>query len=399
MAVWARAATARPGWVMQLPLAGRSCWDNGAVAPTEENRSFQMMADLLRTRSRRCDGPSPGLWRRSLRAGDPGPGKSVRHPRGRAGAASRRSTPRSDAASPTVRNQHVVSRALLARWCDLTKDGPRMGHYSLEFGARPLTSPKSVAKLTDFVKFDSEATERLWNLTERVLPEALAAAQDGTLFRSPQHVKTLKETIALHYARSFEVLDTHDEIWTQGLEVARARFLKDPKYLSRVHYLKTGMYLPATATEAQRVMADGLLQHTRDLFVSGVAFRFRVVRMFNQVSTLVARAGLQLLRPEGNAEFLIADVPAITTDASSNHQSIRAGVPIGSAASVFLPLGPHLGVGLGPRDEDLQVNSGQVERLNTWEVLAARHGVFMRAGSPLATWVATIRPPTGPRRP
>ncbi|MDA8359441.1 MAG: DUF4238 domain-containing protein [Actinomycetota bacterium] len=302
------------------------------------------------------------------------------------------------ATSPTVPEQHVVTRALLARWCHQTKDGPRMGHYSLEYGPRPPTSPTSVAKLTNFVKFDSQRTESLWGLTESRLPDALAAADAGTLFTAPSHVGTIKDMIALHYARSFEVLDGHEDIWREGLEVAKRRFLEDPEHLSHVYFLKTGLHLPLTATSAHELVADELVQRTRDLFSSGVAFRFRVVDLFNAASAVVAGAGLQLLRTQSGFEFLIGDVPVITTDRSGNHQGISAGVPIGSAATVFLPLGPHLGVALGPRNEDVTIGVDHVLRLNTWEVQAARRGVFTRVGSPLITWAATIRPPShGPQ--
>jgi hypothetical protein len=364
------------------------------MTPIDDNVAFQAMVSLLRQSPEKVMLFLLGYGADRFEREIPDLARVSGVPEGRLRELLAEARQGDSATSPRVPEQHVVTKALLARWCDQTKDGPRMGHYSLEYGPRPPTSPTSVAKLTNFVKFDSQRTEKLWGLTESGLPAALAAADAGTLFTSPAQVRTIKDAIALHYARSLDVLDGHDDLWREGLEVAKGRFLEDPEHLSHVYFLKTGIHLPLTATSAHELIADELVQRTRDLFSSGVAFRFRVVDLFNAASVVVAGAGLELLRPQNGSEFVIGDVPVITTDRSGHHQGISAGVPIGSAATVFLPLGPYLGVALGPRDQDVDLGADYVERLNTWEVQAAHRGVFTRVGSPLIAWAATIRPPS-----
>ena len=59
--------------------------------------------------------------------------------------------------------------------------------------------------MKNFVKIDSLATEQMWQEVENELPAALSSVRAGALFASPQHVATIKQAIALHFARGMEV--------------------------------------------------------------------------------------------------------------------------------------------------------------------------------------------------
>jgi hypothetical protein len=61
-----------------------------------------------------------------------------------------------------------------------------------------------------------------------------------------------------------------------------------------------------------------------------------------------------------------------------------------------MPLSPTLLVALAQSDSYDVLQAQSVERLNTWQVEAAKRSVFMRQGSPLVGWVKTVRPPTEP---
>jgi hypothetical protein len=43
----------------------------------------------------------------------------------------------------------------------------------------------------------------LWKETEDKLLDALAAVDDGTLLSSPERLDTIKDAVALHYARQY----------------------------------------------------------------------------------------------------------------------------------------------------------------------------------------------------
>jgi hypothetical protein len=110
---------------------------------------------------------------------------------------------------------------------------------------------------------------------------------------------------------------------------------------------------------------------------------------------LIRSAGLEVLRPPAGSEFLIGDVPVITTDATGHARGVAAGVPIGSAALVAMPLGPRLLAALGPKDLYAELGANYVERLNTWQIEAAKWAVYFRPGSPCESLAAQVRPPTG----
>jgi hypothetical protein len=292
-------------------------------------------------------------------------------------------------------DQHLVSRALLRQFCTSTSNGPRMAHYSIQFGDRPDVSPQSVAKLDQFVKIDSKRTEEVWGKVETSLPAAIAAAEAGNLFSHPEHVATIKDAIALHYARSFDVKEHYESLWPVFLDAKRAQLRGDPGLLGHLHRLKTGSTTAPSDAEREEIVEE-FVAGADNLQRSGIAFRYRVVYYFRTASALVANAGLELHRPPAGSEFLIGDVPVITTDASGHLRGIGGGVPIGSASLVAMPLSPTLLVALAQSDSDNVLQPAHVERLNIWQVEAAKRSVFMRQGSPLVGWPKTVRPPTGP---
>jgi hypothetical protein len=73
-------------------------------------------------------------------------------------------------ASPVRPEQHVVSRALLRRFCRPTSQGDRLRSHNLQFCKARLLSPRAVGKLTNFVKIGSMEIERIWASPSRACP-------------------------------------------------------------------------------------------------------------------------------------------------------------------------------------------------------------------------------------
>jgi hypothetical protein len=301
-----------------------------------------------------------------------------------------------DPAARKVKEQHVVSRVLLRQFADPTTG--LVGHYSVQFGVRPLTGPGGIAKLGDYVKMDSQTTEELWGKTESKLPDAIGAARAGTLFTNPDYVATIKEAIALHYARSLDVHDQHEGLWKQFLDAKRASASADEAGINRLYVLKTDDTTGKPDDAMRETLVTELMEGSTNIFETGIAFRFRVEHYFHEATKLLASANLEVLTPSAGNEFLIGDVPVVTSDASGHFRGINAGVPIGSAKMVALPLGPELLVSLGPNDVYRELDSTYVKRLNTWQIEAAHRGVFFRPGGPAEGLAVQVRPPTGPTR-
>jgi len=299
--------------------------------------------------------------------------------------------------SPKRSDQHVVSRVVLRRFGDPTTK--LIGNHSIQYGLRKPTGPGGLGWVKDFVKIDSAATEGLWGTTESKLPDALAAADTQTVFDSTEHVATIKKAIALHYARSIDVLDQYEDLWQQMLATKRAGLNASAAATDAIFTLKTGNATGKPDDAMRESLAKEWMQRLTDIYETGVGFRFRVQHNFREATAMITSAGLEVLRPPSGSEFLIGDAPVITTDATGHVRGIAAGIPIGSAATVAMPLGPRLLVALGPKNIYAELDAKYVERLNTWQIQAAKRAVYFRPGSPCEPLAAQVRPPAGNQPP
>ena len=297
-----------------------------------------------------------------------------------------------DPAAPKRSGQHVVSQSLLKFFYGPTTQGDRLLSYDLRYGSAKLRSAASVGRIKDFVKIDSEETENLWGRTERYLPDAIRAARTRRIFRHPEHVAVIKDAIALHFARSLDVLDSADLNWQQTLARARTAYLADRGALEELFYRKHGYYAGGPTVHEQ-VAAD-LLCIPKALYESGAAFRLRVVDVFEEARRMAAAAGLEIIWPK-SGHFLIGDVPAVSIDSARRALGIRGGVPFGDATSVILPLGPTRLAALGREDRFEAVPAAAVRFTNSLQIEMAHKYVFMRPGTRLESFVAAQRPPVG----
>jgi Protein of unknown function (DUF4238) len=299
------------------------------------------------------------------------------------------------AASPKVREQHVVSRALLRRFLGPTKQGNRLISYNLKFGKPYLRAPGGVGKLENFVKIDGQETEQLWGLTEQNLPAAIDAARSRRVLQNPQHISVIKDAIALHFARSLDTLNSVNQNFQQMLSTARAAYLANRPAMEQLFYLKHG-FVASGSTVAEEI-ADDLLGTATALYQSGAYFRLRVVDVFEETRRMAATARLEIIRPHRSRfQFLLGDVPAISVGPGGQGLGIPGGVPFGDATTVFLPLSPTRLAALSSVDRFEAVGAAAVRRANEFEVATAHDYVYMHPGSGLESFVASARPPTGP---
>ena len=196
-------------------------------------------------------------------------------------------------ASPKVREQHVVSRALLRRFLGPTNQGERLLSYNLQFGRARLRAPGAVGKLENFVKIDSRETEQLWGLTEQDLPAAIKAARTRRVLQNPKYVAVIKDAIALHFARSLDTLEAVDQNWQQTLANARAAYLADRPAMEQLFYQKHGYY--ASGSTVAEEIADDLLSMAIALNQSGAYFRLRVVDLFQEARRVAAASSLEII--------------------------------------------------------------------------------------------------------
>jgi hypothetical protein len=293
-----------------------------------------------------------------------------------------------NSASPRRHEQHLISQALMRQFCIPTNQGDRLLSYNLQFGRMRLLPTRQVGKLTDFVKIDSEATEQLWSRTEQDLPAAIKAARTRRVLKNPKHVAVIKDAIALHYARSKATLESVEKNWQETLAMARAVYMANRPAMEELFYQKHS-YRAGGSTVAEEI-ADDLLSGATALNQSGAYFRLRVVDIFEEASRRASAARLEIIwSRRSQFQLLFGDVPAIT---------IPDGAPFGDATTVFLPLSPTRLAALSRTDRFEAVGARAVRQANAHQIAKAGDYVYMHPGSGLDTFVASVRPPTGPVR-
>lgn len=287
--------------------------------------------------------------------------------------------------APIVARQHLVSDKLLLQWGDKSH---RVSHYDVLDGRlNPGSGPvwtKDVAYVENYISVDSRKTENLWGKTETNVYAARKAIKTQTLLKNQIHVKTIRDFVALHYARSHEALRESDKIYMSTMKMMRKQFMD---------LLALDSAFP-TLSE-RRLAVNDRINPVRQLHKKGMLFRFRIVDLFGGAKQAVADAGIRLLRPERGSEFLIGDAPVIISAVPGQRSGMSLGTPIGNAAEAYLPLGPKLAVVINMRNTQhrcVEITSEEVERYNRWEVEAAVHDVIMRPGSELEQFPPMVRP-------
>jgi hypothetical protein len=291
-----------------------------------------------------------------------------------------------------VTGQHLITKVLLKRFAE--PSGPHQGlicPFRLEYPDarhRPL-GPGGCAKVNNFVPWASGSVEKLWKETEDRLGDALAALDADALFGDVGHVSVIKSAIALHFARSKAAWAVHARAWAETVERGRRRWLTEHRQvLARWFYMKKGLY-PA-GDEALGAFADELMELSLSLGRSGALWRERIESLFLRSRDMTQAAGLEILTPPGNEEFLIGDVPALTVRADRAGVGVLGGIALAEAQSVFLPLGPRHVAALGRADKIIRLTSGQVAEVNARQLRGAIDYVYLRPGSALMTTVRSF---------
>jgi hypothetical protein len=295
----------------------------------------------------------------------------------------------------TVHEQHVVSQVLLRRFVRETPTATGVSTYSLQRGLlKGPRSTRNIGKLTDFVRIDGDTTEELWQETESKMREALDAARTSALFKYPEHVQTLKDAVALHFARSLEVLEAHRRLWEEGVEAMVDNWKNNGVGLESLFYSRYGLFPPSGAV-AREIMATDLVAKTRRLYENGTIFRLRVVDLFESVREASRNSGLQIIRP-ASGEFLIGDSPAFTIDAKRKRVGVLGGSAFLDATTVVLPLGPRRLAALSHKDEwvDAPVPRAFVDQLNMLQAQKAQKQIYFRPGAHFVRFLNKHRPPT-----
>lgn len=126
---------------------------------------------------------------------------------------------------------HTVTRCLLARYTD-----PSTGKLKAFYLPRRREfdkPPSAVGRVEGFIKHKPQEHESFWSTEVEVfLPAAFAAVDNGSVLDHPNHVKVLKDCIALHWARSKTYKESHEKSFEEVVEQQKRDWLEKPHPLA-----------------------------------------------------------------------------------------------------------------------------------------------------------------------
>jgi hypothetical protein len=291
-----------------------------------------------------------------------------------------------------VRDQHTNSQVLSRRFA--APAGPDQAELICRLNvhhpaaAPRLVGPDGVGRTDHFLPVAARSAETYWKTeVEDQLHDALRATEAGTLFENLGHVQTIKDAVALHFARSRQLTAVHRRIWPQFRAGARAQW-RDHPAVEQAFYRRYGLY-PA-GPQARDLIFDEMTAATTKLIEGGAYLRERVEELFLRTRAALRQRRLLIAVVEAG-ELLIGDVPALTVRLGHEAAGVLAGIGLMTADTTVLPLGPRHLAAIGPTDTYCRLSTDETNYFNRLQINAATDHVYFRPGSGLETIVRAAR--------
>jgi hypothetical protein len=127
--------------------------------------------------------------------------------------------------TPTTKEPHLVSRVVLRAWVG---DNGEFVRYDLRSGKSTLTGPDGMGFTRDLALEEAPAFEGTWSAFENAWPEARDAVEHGTALTDEAVVELLRECIAVHMARTHDLLLVHRETIKRTVEESTDSIAANP---------------------------------------------------------------------------------------------------------------------------------------------------------------------------
>jgi hypothetical protein len=206
----------------------------------------------------------------------------------------------------------VISEVVLRKFVKTVHpSGLVLAKVDLASGQMDLIRATDAGYVENFVPVDSKATEGLWQQVETRLFAAIKAARGGTALGNPTHLSTLRNVVALHFVRNPHTLKIHNKSFADALD-RHIDYLATTPFAAEAFYRNHGL-VPA-GPEAMRLGAEESQERIVTLHKQGGLFRISVQNLYEKVCDRFDARGVEILTPaSADKEFLLGDVPAITT--------------------------------------------------------------------------------------
>jgi hypothetical protein len=236
----------------------------------------------------------------------------------------------------------------------------------------------------DFLAAGQSATEEVWNSeVEMQLRHPLELVEQGTILLPKNHkyAEILKRALALHGARSFDIVDMREqleprkvnEIVINMLQKFTAAVIVEDQYGLALSEAEAVVYL------RQRIAEEFSAKVTADL-------PDLIERLRQRMTTMATTFALEI--NEYPDELVLGDCPAVAMSKDTNAAGRRNGVGWQSADALAMPVGPHHAIALGQTDRTVPRTALDTVFLNRRSIEAAYREVFFRGGSGLGERIA-----------
>jgi Protein of unknown function (DUF4238) len=286
-----------------------------------------------------------------------------------------------------VKNQHVVSKVVLKGFASLRG---RQGWQLARFDKRQRREldPKALkacGKINDFVQYASGSAEALWHGVENRLGDAIKSAEDGTLHRDEEHVKTIKQGIALHLIRTPHFRRMHENSFVEAMRALRKEMLENKKTMLSAEFRRRYGLEPAGA-EALELVLRQPFQRWQEFERTGALLRVSLEQSFYRVRSGLEELAVQILHVPASEELIISDAPAFTF-AYDSDGTMATRMAIGNSHGIALPVTSKCLVAIGPEPKDEELLPDLVDTLNRIQVELAERQVYYKPGSSIKHFV------------
>ena len=279
-------------------------------------------------------------------------------------------------------NSHLVSKVLLRRWAD---ERDRISVLDLATLERSTDRTEVFAAVEDLLPDEPTELEQRWNSeVEMQLPHPLKLVEDGSIFehRNAQYVEVLKRAFALHWGRSFAIIEL------------RERY--EPQYVDQIVGNMTAVFTASEIVRARTGLAvpeGAALEFVRDDI--GREFGEQISKdllpdLFEsnrqKATEMIGDHGLEI--GVATDDLLIGDCPVVTVNKAMDSAGTRNGVGWMKADAIFMPIGPHHVIALSQQNRIRDLPPSYVVMLNRRQVEAAYKEVYFRTASGLGNVIA-----------
>jgi hypothetical protein len=257
--------------------------------------------------------------------------------------------------------QHTVTKRLLKEFSD---SQGQLAVYERGHRTRQLRTPGAGIFTAQFDAFDSRGAEALWNQLETRFPRALSRVEARSALQDTTTVSTVKDILALHWARSRAIMEAREPITDQVIEDSKRHMLiTRPDLLARGLKEEVGL-VPASQADLawiNDVVHDRVVKQNRVKWHSDRNIEnFRSARVY--FDTLDVQVGYA-----NGRDLVIGDCPVITTRHDRPGTGPHQGIALKEADHIAMPIMPGVVLGLGPETAILDLPDDVVDTYNDWQ--------------------------------